>query len=237
MRVQLTVFVAWAVTACAPQTAWQVAGLDRVGAADRGVLADGMDSIAIAQQVIAAERDFAEQAQRHGQWTAFRATAAPGALLFWPHPMPVERALAGLSDPLQAVRWQPHRVIVSCDNTLAATTGASQTEGGGHGYFTTIWRLQSDGSWRWIADHGGELDVALPAVTTPAVEIAECPGSEGPEVQDAPAPGEARGGSRDNSLLWDFVPGETGGLRVTMWIGPRYAPTILPGAPMSATAR
>lgn len=231
MRGQLTVFTAWAVTACAPQTAWQVAGLDQVGAADRGVLADGMDSIAIAQQVIAAERSFAEQAQRDGQWTAFRATAAPGALLFWPDPIPVERALAGLTDPPSAVRWQPHRVVLSCDNTLAATAGAAQWPDGRHGWFVTIWGLQADGSWRWVADHGGYVPAPLPTVTTPAVEIAECPGSEGPEAQDAPAPGEARGGSRDNSLLWDFVPGETGGLRVTMWIGPRYAPTILPGPP------
>lgn len=212
--------------ACAPVAAPQVAAPDR---------------IAVAQQVIAAERDFAARAQRDGQWTAFRATAAPGALLFWPGPTPVERALAGLADPPRSVNWQPHRVVIACDNTLAATTGAAQWPDGRHGWFTTIWARQADGSWKWIADHGGIVPTALPEPATPAVELAECPGAEGPEPQGTPGPDEVRGGSRDDTLLWDFVPGanggDGGGLRVTMWIGPRYAPTILPGPPVPVSAR
>ena len=183
-----------------------------------------------ARRVIAAERGFAALAQSAGQWTAFRATAAPGALLFWPDPVPVERALAGLADPPRSVNWQPHRVVVSCDATLAATTGAAQWPDGRHGWFTTIWERQADGDWKWIADHGGFVPAALPAPATPAVEIAECPGAIGPDRQPSAAQGEARGGSADATLLWDWA-GEAGGLRVTIWIGPRYAPTILPGPP------
>lgn len=183
-----------------------------------------------AREVIAAEGAFAALAQSAGQWTAFRATAAQGALLFWPDPAPIERTLAGLADPPRSVNWQPHRVVISCDATLAATTGAAQWPDGRHGWFTTIWARQGDGSWKWIADHGGIVPTALPAPATPAVELAECPGVIGPERQPPVAAGEARGGSADATLLWDWT-GPEGGLRVTMWIGPRYAPTILPGPP------
>lgn len=219
MRNVLAGILAMTAVACAPVAAPQIAA---------------PDGIAIAQQVIAAERAFAEQAQRDGQWTAFRATAAPGALLFWPEPTPVERALAGLANPPQAVRWQPHRVIVSCDGTLAATTGAAQWPDGRHGWFTTIWARQAIGDWRWIADHGGDVTVPLVAPATPQVELAECPGAEGP-TQEPAAGYEHRGASADGTLLWDWLDGR--GLRVTMWIGPRYAPTILPGAPLPAMAR
>jgi hypothetical protein len=219
MRIMTAAILATSLAACAPVVTSQ---------------ATAPDGIAIAQQVIAAERSFAERAQRDGQWTAFRATAAPGALLFWPTPMPVERALAGLADPPASVRWQPHRVIVSCDGTLAATTGAAQWPDGRHGWFTTIWARQAAGDWRWIADHGGDVAMPLPEPATPQVEIAECPGAEGP-VQEPGAGYDHRGGSADSTLLWDWLDGR--GLRVTMWIGPRYAPTILPGPPAPATAR
>ena len=189
------------------------------------------DGIAIAQQVIAAERIFAARAQSEGQWTAFRATAAPGAWLFWTEPTSVEQALAGLADPPRSVAWQPHRVVVSCDGTMAATTGAAQWPDGRPGWFVTVWERQRGGEWRWVADHGGYLTAPLPAVTTPAVELAECPGAEGPVREPAPVT-DVRGGSTDGTLLWDWVAGQ--GLRVTMWIGPRYAPTIHPGPPAPA---
>lgn len=222
MRVSLAAVLATTAAACAPVATVQTAA---------------PDGIAIAQQVIAAERDFAALAEREGQWTAFRATATADALMFVPDAVNAQQWLRGRADPPVAVRWQPHRVIVSCDGSLAATTGAAQWPGGSHGYFTTIWQRQTDGRWRWIADFGERLGAPLANITTPMVELAECPGAEGPEPQAPAAPGEARGGSRDNTLLWNFVPGERGGLRVSMWIGPRYAPTILPGAPLPATTR
>lgn len=186
-----------------------------------------------AQEVIAAERAFAALAQSDGQWTAFRATAAPGAWLFWPEPTSVEQALAGIADPPRSVAWQPHRVVISCDGTMAATTGAAQWPDGRPGWFTTVWERQPGGEWRWVADHGGYATAPLAAVTTPAVELAECPGAGGPVQEPTPVT-DVRGGSTDGTLLWDWV---DGGLRVTMWIGPRYAPTILPGPPSPTVSR
>lgn len=189
------------------------------------------DAARIAQEIINTERAYAESARRDGQWTAFRAYAAPDAVMFVPGPTPADQWLAGKADPPQSADWQPHRVIVSCDGTLAVSTGAAQFAGGLNGVYVTIWARQADGSWRWIADDGGTVERALSAPAAPAVEVAECPGSEGPEPQGFVPTSEARGASRDATLLWDWREGPSPGLRVTMWIGTRFAPTILPGSP------
>lgn len=184
-----------------------------------------------AQEVIAAEQAFAALAQRSGQWTAFRAFAAPDAVMFVPGPTPADQWLAGRNDPPQSVAWQPHRIIVSCDATLAASTGAVQFPGGLNGVYTTIWARQADGGWRWIADDGGTVERPLPTAVTPEVEVADCPSSEGPDPQGFVPATEGRGASRDATLLWDWQPGASPGLRVSMWVGVRFAPIILQGPP------
>lgn len=196
-----------------------------------------LDGITIAQEVLAVERAYAERAQRDGQWTAFRATAAVDAIMFWPDPVPAAQVLANLPDPARSVRWQPHRVIVSCDGTMVATTGAAQYADDSNGSFTTIWARQADGGWRWVADYGDNVASPIPEPATPQVEVAECPGSEGPDPA-ALSDDIVGGWSNDGTLTWDWMDTPASrGLRVTMWIGPRYAPTILPGPPAPASPR
>lgn len=218
MRVLFTAMIVTAMIACTPVAAPQTVA---------------PDGIAIAQEVLAAERAQVETAQRLGDRAAIRATMADDAWLFDSHPVRAREVMQGSDDAAsEYTRRQAHRVIVSCDGSLVATTGAAQVGDVDLGWYTTIWARQADGGWRWVADQGGILAESLTAPATPAVEIAECPGAEGPDAQGAPAPGEARGGSRDHTLLWDWVnAGRTRGLRVTMWIGPRYAPTINPAPP------
>lgn len=185
---------------------------------------------AAAQQVLATERAFDAAAERDGQWTAFRAFAASDATMFAPGPVNAQTWLAGRTDPPHSVRWQPHRVIIACDGTLAATTGNAQWPDGRHSRYTTIWRRQADGSWRWIADDGAFVDTATAEPAEPAIEEAECPGATGPDAFTMPL-GEVGGASRDNTLVWGWIEGRQGGLSVTMWIGPRYAMTIHAGPP------
>lgn len=223
IRPALAAMVLLPIAACAPKMSPQAAAID---------------SLAIAQQVIAAERYFAAQSERVGPLTALRATAAPGAMLFSPEPVPMEQVPAEVLDTPRGIHLNIHRVVLSCDATLAATTGTTRQADGQRSSYTTIWQVQGDGNWRWIADHAGEAGAALADVTTPAVEVAECPGAEGPDAHNDPAPGEARGGSRDSTLQWDWVDaGNMRGLRVTMWIGPRYVTTILPGTPPMSPQR
>jgi hypothetical protein len=213
----LAIIPVLALTACAPATT----------APQRAQF----DAIAVGQEVLAVERAFAERVQREGQWTAFRATMAPQAWLFVPDSTDAGEWLAGRADPPQSVRWQPHRVVVSCDGTMAATTGAAQFAGGRHGYYTTIWRRMDDGNWRWEADYGDDVAAPLPPVSTPLIEVAECPGSEGPEPQEYPR-GMPIGISRDGTMAWEWIDSPMQrGLRVTIWIGPRYVQTIQFGPP------
>jgi hypothetical protein len=76
---------------------------------------------------IAAEIGFARLAQDKGQWTAFRETAAPEAVMFVPQRVKARDWLKLQKDPAEAVKWQPHAVYVSCDGNAGATTGAWQS--------------------------------------------------------------------------------------------------------------
>lgn len=171
-------------------------------------------------QVIRAEQQFALMAQTQGQWTAFRATAAADATMFVPQPVDAQAWLAGRADPPRSVAWQPHRVYVSCDGRTAATTGAAQWPGGGHGMFTTIWQKQPDGEWKWVADHGTPVAVARTARSAIVETRARCARSRtiatpAPLVRDA---SDVIGGGRstDGSLIWQYVVRPNGALRFTV---------------------
>lgn len=75
---------------------------------------------------IAAEIAFARLAQEKGQWTAFRETAAPEAVMFVPQRVKARDWLKSQKDPAEAVKWQAHAVYVSCDGNVGVTTGAWQ---------------------------------------------------------------------------------------------------------------
>jgi hypothetical protein len=112
---------------------------------------------------IAAEIGFARLAQEKGQWTAFRETAAPEAVMFLPQRVKARDWLKSQKDPAEAVKWQPHAVYVSCDGNSGVTTGAWQ-KGPATGFFTTVWlRDPKSGKINWILDHGDALSAARAA--------------------------------------------------------------------------
>src|SRR5687767_6190557 len=76
-----------------------------------------------ARTAVGAERAFARDAQRHGQWTAFRAYAHPTAVMFTPQVVWAHEFLRGRKDPRESVRWWPARSYVSCDGRIAVNTG------------------------------------------------------------------------------------------------------------------
>jgi hypothetical protein len=129
---------------------------------------------AAAPTVIDAERAFAQMAQEKGQWTAFRAYAAPDAVMFTPQPVNAQEFLRDKKDPPKAIRWQPTHAWVSCDGTLAVDTGNWQSaDGKAVGYFTTVWQRQTDGSWKWIYDGGDGLVQARPQ-SEPILQTVAC---------------------------------------------------------------
>lgn len=178
---------------------------------------------------VAAEMGFARLAQEKGQWTAFRETSAPDAVMFVPQRVKARDWLKTQKDPAQAVVWQPHAVYVSCDGNTGATTGAWQ-KGPANGYFTTIWlRDPKSGETRWILDHGDALTTPREAPDFIESKQASCGSRPGTTV-DAGTEGEDRavGLSPDQTLSWTSVVAPDGGRHVTvrLWDGTTMQPVI-----------
>lgn len=178
---------------------------------------------------VAAEIAFARLAQEKGQWTAFRETAHPDAVMFVPERVRARDWLKAQADPAEAVKWQPHAVYVSCDGNAAATTGAWQ-KGAAHGYFTTVWlRDPMKGDMRWVLDHGDALATPRPAPDFIASKQATC-GSRPAVPIEAGAEGEdmAVGLSPDQTLSWTSTVRADKSRRVTirLWDGKDMATVI-----------
>jgi hypothetical protein len=122
-----------------------------------------------------AERDYSAAAQLRGQWTAFRETAAPDALMFVPEPVNATEWLRGRANPRQAVMWWPARSWVSCDGKLAVNFGPWLRNGGTRaGTFTTVWTRREDGRWQWKLDRGSRLPKPLPASDRRRIARSSC---------------------------------------------------------------
>lgn len=177
---------------------------------------------------IDAERAFAADAQKRGQWTAFRTHAADDAIMFVPQPANAQAWLKDRRDPPVSVFWWPGRSFVSCDGTIAVNTGPWVSEWGKSvGYFTTVWERQPGGGWKWLLDHGDALgaaraeggDIKAQKATCPALPIGPRPQREVPE-------GVKYGGgaSPDDSLAWDWTVLPDGSRRfwASLWDGRQY---------------
>lgn len=150
--------------------------------------------------VIATEIAFARLAQEKGQWTAFRETAAPDAVMFAPGMVLAHDWLKRRADPPVALAWQPHEVWSSCDGSMMLTTGAWQ-RGDKHGWFTTVWQRQPRGGYQWVFDHGDETKDAVAAPEMIAAHVAECP--ERRARPAGPPPGAAKKSAKPPLAVFD----------------------------------
>ena len=155
--------------------------------------------LAAAQPVEAAERAFASMAQTKGQWTAFRAFAAPNAVMVFNRPQPAAPFLKGRKNPPLSVRWWPDRTVTSCDGTLAFSTGPYRQPDGAGGRFLTIWKMQPDGQWKWVYDSGTKEAVTADPPARVDAQTATCWQKDEILIDERYAGG---GESRDGSLRW-----------------------------------
>ncbi|KQZ69304.1 hypothetical protein ASE06_00235 [Sphingopyxis sp. Root214] len=178
---------------------------------------------------IAAEIGFSRLAQEKGQWTAFRETSAPEAVMFVPQRVKARDWLKSQKDPAEAVKWQPHAVYISCDGNVGVTTGAWQ-KGQANGYFTTVWlRDPKKGKLAWTLDHGDTLATPREAPDFIASKQAVC-GSRPAVPIEAGGEGEDRavGLSPDQTLSWTSAVRADKSRRVTirLWDGKEMATVI-----------
>ena len=187
-----------------------------------------------AMGAIDAERAFAADAQKLGQWTAFRKYAAPDALMFVPQPVNAHAWLKGRKDPPFSVYWWPGRSYVSCDGTTAINTGPwVRGFGRSVGYFTTVWKRRPRGGWTWVYDAGDELKFARDEGGDIKPVVAACgkrPAGEAPMLGTIAAVGYRSGGGRsaDGSLAWSWTSGPRGERRflAQLWDGKAWQPVI-----------
>lgn len=179
------------------------------------------------------EYAFARDAQRIGQWTAFRKYADPDAVMFTPQAVWARDFLKDRKDPPKSVRWRPAHSWVSCDGRTAVNTGpASRPDGKVYGNFTTVWQREK-GQWHWVYDGGSPLSKSTPP--RPQTHRAVCRG-KAPGAPIIPPPpltskqarttpeDNGRGESADKTLGWDWKVDKKGTrrFRVYLWNGTHY---------------
>jgi len=186
-----------------------------------------------AETAIDAERAFAADAQTLGQWTAFRKWSTDDALMFTPAPTRTHDLLNDKPDPAVPVYWWPGRSFVSCDGTLAVNSGPWVRQfGKSVGYFTTVWKRQADGGWKWVLDHGDALGIARAEGGDIKPRKASCSGKPvGANVLGTiGAAGYRAGGGRspDGTLVWSWTVEPKGARHFVaqMWNGKSFDTVI-----------
>jgi uncharacterized protein (TIGR02246 family) len=138
------------------RTAWLIGALLACGPAS-GAAADSLETLAA--KVRAREAAFAKtMADR--DLAAFATFVAEDAVFLGRGVLRGRAAVAERWKPLYEgpkapFSWQPDRVEVIASGTLAVSTGpVFDPEGKRTGTFNSTWRLDQDGEWRVVLDHG-----------------------------------------------------------------------------------
>ena len=183
---------------------------------------------------IDAERAFAADAQKEGQWTAFRKWADPTAVMWTPQAVWAHDFLKDRKDPATAVRWWPSHSWRSCDRRTAVNVGPWQLPNAS-GRFITVWMRQPSGDWRWTAD--GQLPAAAtftiprqPVVRTascanPRLRTARVAQEYARQINRTAPPGDSGyARSADGSLLFNWTVAADGlrRTRVQLWTGRQF---------------
>lgn len=145
------------------------------------------------RSMVATERAFAKTSEEKGIRESFMQFIAEDGILFRPgpvvgkkwmqeHPLPA-------SDKRPLLAWQPTFADISAAGDMGYTFGPWEFKSdikdqnpAGHGHFATIWKRQSDGTWKFAID----LGISHPDSATPAVpwQPEEVPRSTSAKVAD-----------------------------------------------------
>jgi ketosteroid isomerase-like protein len=137
-----------------------------------------VDLAAERRALVQNERDFAKMAAAKGMRTAFLAFIADDAILFRPTPTNGKKWWTEKTDATGLLSWEPVYADVSRAGDLGYTLGpweyrpkALEDKPVDYGYYMSIWRKQTDGSWKFVIDQG--TPTPAPSEPTPALSFAE----------------------------------------------------------------
>lgn len=188
----------------------------------RGLGGRPLPPVAHPSAVIAADLAFARLVRDSGWRDAGRRMAADGAIIFAPGPVDANRWLKNQPEPPRPTQRQPHRVISSCDGSLAATIGVMQHADGGFDQYLTVWQRQNDGSYEWLLHSAESAAEAQAAPDFLQSTVASCTSRPSPESLPTSSAGQA---ARDGSLRYDLTEGAADGpaeLTLSYWDGEQF---------------
>lgn len=128
-------------------------------------LAQDSNSTSALQSMVATERAFAQASLDQGTRPAFLAYIAEDGILFRPTPVNGKKWLQEnplpASDKRPLLAWQPVFADIAISGDLGYTFGPwefkpdiKDEKPAAYGHFATVWKKQSDGSWKFVIDHG-----------------------------------------------------------------------------------
>jgi len=129
-------------------------------------------------ELVNAERAFAKLAVERGVRESFIAYFADDGIGFAPHPHKVKETFskspAPATRPAIVLNWAPVYGDIAQAGDLGWNTGPTVFEDTGpekklirHGMFFSVWKRQSDGSWRVTLDLGADTPAAVAPLNTP----------------------------------------------------------------------
>ena len=190
---------------------------------------------AASMTAVDAEKAFARDAQRVGQWTAFRKYADDTAVMFVPQAIWAQEFLAGRKDPPKAVNWAASASWVSCDGRTAINRGPAVWPNGSTNHFTTVW-VREPAGWQWTYD-GGDDEAAPKVLPKKArVEKASCAGRDRiraeyreevkptARIAGKPPADAGQGRSADGTLIYEWKVAASGErhFQAKLWNGRDY---------------
>jgi ketosteroid isomerase-like protein len=120
-----------------------------------------VDLAAEYQSLINAERAFAKKSVDTNAKEAFLAFIADDGVLFNPGPVSGKEAWEKRPVPDYTLEWWPTYSDISRSADLGWNTGpyiVGLKDGKKiYGYFSTVWRKQADGTWRFVTDMGSSM--------------------------------------------------------------------------------
>jgi hypothetical protein len=190
---------------------------------------------AASMTAVDAERAFARDAQRIGQWTAFRKYADETAVMFNPQAVWAHEFLASLKDPPKAARWAPSESWVSCDGRTAINRGTWTASARRKGYFTTVW-VREGKEWKWTYNSGDTLVQRRALPTKPRIQRASCAARSNisqeyreevkttARIAGKPPADAGQGRSADGSLIYEWKVAASGErhFKAKLWNGRDY---------------